>query len=171
MGTKRALFRAEAADDAAMRALGADLAGRLMRDWSNDRILVVRLEGPLGAGKTTFVRGFLRALGHEGAVRSPTYTLIEPYVLPFRDEVLRIAHLDLYRLADPEELEFIGLRDLLSEPGILLVEWPDRGGEILPRHGVRARIEYRGAGRAVEIVPQTSDASPDRDFASCSSIT
>ena len=145
-------WREDIADDAAMRALGARLAKRL--EYGNENVLVVRLEGPLGAGKTTLTRGLLRALGHEGPVRSPTYTLIEPYELPRENGVLRVAHLDLYRLSDPEELEFIGLRDWLSEPGLLLVEWPDRAGDALPSEGVRVRIEYQGAGRAVEIVEQ-----------------
>ena len=149
------LRREEVADDAAMRDLGARLGRNLGRWWGGSKqgslALVVRLEGNLGAGKTTLVRGLLRALGHEGPVRSPTYTLVESYEMCFDVGVLKIAHLDLYRIADPEELEFIGWWDLLSEPGLVLVEWPDRGGDLLPENGVRVRIEYQVAGRNVEI--------------------
>ncbi len=102
--------------------LGAQLAAALPMRCRID------LTGELGAGKTTLVRGLLSALGHTGPVRSPTYTLIEPYQVAGR----RLYHLDLYRLSDPEELEYIGLRDLLGESAVLLVEWPERGGRALP---------------------------------------
>ncbi|EAR23228.1 tRNA (adenosine(37)-N6)-threonylcarbamoyltransferase complex ATPase subunit type 1 TsaE [Nitrococcus mobilis] len=106
----------------ATEALGAQLAAALPMRCRID------LTGELGAGKTTLVRGLLRTLGHIGPVRSPTYTLIEPYQVAER----RLYHLDLYRLSDPEELEYIGLRDLLGESAVLLVEWPERGGRVLP---------------------------------------
>ncbi|MDN5869411.1 MAG: tRNA (adenosine(37)-N6)-threonylcarbamoyltransferase complex ATPase subunit type 1 TsaE [Nitrococcus sp.] len=106
----------------ATTALGAQLATALPVSCRID------LSGPLGAGKTTLVRGLLRALGHIGPVRSPTYTLIENYQIADR----RLYHLDLYRLSDPEELEYIGLRDLLDAPAVLLVEWPERGASLLP---------------------------------------
>ena len=155
MRGERLLWREAVADDAAMRALGARL-GRYLGRWPggsepDSPALIVRLEGDLGAGKTTLARGLLRALGQEGPVRSPTYTLVESYEVSVEAGVLKIAHLDLYRLADPEELEFIGWQDLLSEPGLILVEWPDRGGDLLPENGLRVRIEYRGDGREVEI--------------------
>ena len=135
-------YRAQLDDAAAMEALGA----RLARCASEG--LMVYLEGELGAGKTTLVRGFLRALGHDGQVRSPTYTLIEPYELPRR----RIYHLDLYRLGDPEELEWIGIRDLLDSASIALVEWPERGRGVLPPADLEVVIEYRNRGRQVLIV-------------------
>ena len=122
-------------------ALGARLAARLSGRC------IIYLRGELGAGKTTLVRGFLRALGYEGPVKSPTYTLVEPYILGNQ----RIFHLDLYRLADPEELEFIGLRDLLDGAAILLVEWPERGMGILPAADLDIRLDYDKDARLCRI--------------------
>lgn len=135
------------ADDAAMRALGARL-GLGLADPARQRTLVVLLHGPLGAGKTTLVRGLLEGLGHRGRVPSPTYTLAETYALPGGP---RITHLDLYRLADPDELEFIGWRDWLVEPGLLLVEWPDRVPMLEGRADLVVRIEVDGDHRHVAI--------------------
>lgn len=129
------------ADAAAMEALGAALAGALGGG------LIVHLTGELGAGKTTLVRGVLRGLGHAGNVRSPTYTLVEPYELAGR----RIYHLDLYRLADPEELEWIGIRDLLDADSLALIEWPERGAGVLPPADLEIAIAYFGTGRSVTL--------------------
>jgi tRNA threonylcarbamoyladenosine biosynthesis protein TsaE len=110
---------------------------------------VIFLEGALGTGKTTLARGFLRGLGYTGAVRSPTYTLLEPY--PCTDRVCH--HLDLYRVNDAEELEYLGLRDLLTATATLLVEWPERGADSLPAPDLRIRLDYLPAGRCILLEP------------------
>src|SRR4029453_19473311 len=92
---------------------------------------LLALRGELGTGKTTFARGLLRRLGVPGAIRSPTYTLIEPYEVGGR----AVHHLDLYRIANPDELELMGTRDLLAESGLVLVEWPGRAEGPLPAAG------------------------------------
>ncbi|MCW8883294.1 MAG: tRNA (adenosine(37)-N6)-threonylcarbamoyltransferase complex ATPase subunit type 1 TsaE [Sedimenticola sp.] len=113
---------------------------------------LIFLKGDLGAGKTTLARGFLRGMGYTGAVKSPTYTLIEPYEINDKNYY----HLDLYRLADPDELEFLGLRDLLNEQAVLLVEWPEQGGDALPLPDLLITIIYKEGGRELSIDAQTS---------------
>jgi tRNA threonylcarbamoyladenosine biosynthesis protein TsaE len=135
-----------------MRLLGARLAAAL-REAGLVEPFVLGLSGDLGAGKTTLVGGLLAALGHEGPARSPTYSLIEPYQLGGRD----IYHCDLYRLRDPEELEDLGLRDLLTDRSLLLVEWPERAGERLRAPDLVLQLEYVGEGRTVLVRPR-SDA-------------
>ncbi len=102
-----------------------------------DAPCVFTLRGPLGAGKTTWVRAFLRALGHDGVVPSPTYTLVEPY----ETGGMKVWHVDLYRLQDPLELEALGVRELLDGCAVMLVEWPERWPEIDARSDVRLRLE------------------------------
>lgn len=128
-------------DEAATEALGAELANAVPRG-------VVWLEGELGAGKTCLARGWLRALGHEGAVKSPTYTLVEPYVISGKS----VYHLDLYRVSDPEELEMIGIRDYFHDNSLCLVEWPQRAAEVLPEPDLTLRLTIGEQGRDAELL-------------------
>jgi tRNA threonylcarbamoyladenosine biosynthesis protein TsaE len=139
-------LRLTASNPEETRAIGARLAGALLAAGLCEPF-VVGLTGDLGAGKTTLVGGLLAALGHEGPARSPTYSLIEPYRLVGRD----VYHCDLYRLRDPEELEDLGLRDLLAGSSILLVEWPERAGDRLREPDLRLHLEYTDAGRQVAV--------------------
>lgn len=113
-----------------MEAFGAALAARI------DSGCVIFLTGDLGAGKTTLVRGLLRALGHEGIVTSPTFTLLEVY----ESGGLQVVHIDLYRLEDPAELEPLAIRDYLGEQSVLLIEWADRARDSLPNPDCEAHI-------------------------------
>ena len=131
-------------DAVSMEALGVRLAPVLDH-------AIVYLQGELGAGKTTLARGILRGLGYTGKVRSPTYTLVEPYAL----EQGSVYHLDLYRIADAEELEWLGLRDMLAEQALLLIEWPERGAGELPQADLVVQIAPADGGRSVDIVART----------------
>lgn len=131
-----------------MRALGRALGSALSTHRA--RALVITIRGELGAGKTTFVGGVLNGLGFQGFARSPTYTLIEPYEFDGR----QVFHMDLYRLADPGEVEALGLRDLLHDDAVLLIEWPERGAGRIPPADLALEIAYAGEGRAVDAAAQ-----------------
>jgi len=105
--------------------------------------MVIWLEGDLGAGKTTFARGLIQALGYKGRVKSPTYGLLEHYQL----DSLQVLHMDLYRISDPGELEFLGIEDLLDDRTILLIEWPDRGRGWIPDPDYIFEFSYAAEGR------------------------
>lgn len=129
------------ADEAGTVELAKRFAGYL-----GDRGLVY-LSGQLGAGKTTFCRGILRGLGHRGAVKSPTFTLVEPY----QQGSVQVFHFDLYRLSDPNELEYIGVDDYLDSDCLVLVEWPERAAGWLPEADLQIHLEVEGAGRRLSV--------------------
>jgi len=115
--------------------------------------LRIALEGELGAGKTTLAAGLLAAFGHVGPVRSPTYTLIEPYRLAGR----AVYHCDLYRIDSPDAVEDLGLRELLTPESVLIVEWPERAGPTLGRWDVRVRLDYaEDGGRRITLEAQSA---------------
>jgi len=130
-------------NEAATMALARRLAPALLDGG------VVFLRGELGAGKTTFARALLRALGVGERVKSPTYSLLERYTLDGRDAF----HLDLYRIADAGELEWLGLDELDAPETIVLVEWPERGGGALPAPDLEVALEHDGAGRRGCLMP------------------
>lgn len=138
-------------DEDATLALGASLAETGLTSE------MVFLHGDLGAGKTTLVRGFLRALGYDGAVKSPTYTLLETYELPRgggsgASACVRVYHFDFYRIVDPRELGYMGIDELVSAPAVKLVEWPSHAGDRLPKPDIEIRLKGTGTRRCADIV-------------------
>lgn len=134
-------FTLELADEAATLDFGARLATAI------EPGLVIYLHGDLGAGKTTLVRGLLHAAGHVGKVKSPTYTLVEPYTLP--DYTLY--HFDLYRFTDEEEWEAAGFRDYFNHQSVCIIEWPEKAENILPTPDINISFTIQSAGRKVSV--------------------
>ena len=144
-------FTRELPDEAATLEAGRQFAAKLQSGQT------VYLHGDLGAGKTTFVRGVLQGFGYVGKVKSPTYTLVEPYVIELNVKSRsQIYHFDLYRFNDEEEWEAAGFREYFNEQSICLVEWPEKAGNLLPRPDFDIKIDIKmsvlGNGRTLEII-------------------
>jgi tRNA threonylcarbamoyladenosine biosynthesis protein TsaE len=132
-------------DESATQALGAALARALQPG------LVIYLQGDLGAGKTALTRALLHAAGHKGAVKSPTYTLSEPYRIELDGAKINLIHYDLYRMSSPEEFLDAGFRDDFDGRNICVVEWPEKGAPVLPPPDVEVLLSVSGPGREVEL--------------------
>jgi tRNA threonylcarbamoyladenosine biosynthesis protein TsaE len=138
-------FTAYLPDESATLELGAALARALVPG------LVIYLHGDLGAGKTALTRALIQAAGHQGTVKSPTYTLSEPYRVQLDGQSVDIIHYDLYRMASPEEFLDAGFREDFDGNNICIVEWPEKGEPVLPPPDVRVLLDVSGAGRTVEL--------------------
>ena len=144
MGAKRIFLP----DEDALIALGAELAGRI------EPGMIIQLRGDLGAGKTTFSRGLIQGMGHCGAVKSPTYTLVEAYehVTP------PVYHFDLYRIVDPGELHYIGVDVYFNDESVCLIEWPEKAEGVLPQADLSIRLEHDPKGRYFSYEAHTEKA-------------
>ncbi|WP_346838525.1 tRNA (adenosine(37)-N6)-threonylcarbamoyltransferase complex ATPase subunit type 1 TsaE [Microbulbifer sp. SAOS-129_SWC] len=153
-------WKTELADEAATVAAGTAL-GRACTEQGMAAGLTLYLYGQLGAGKTTLCRGVLRAFGHTGAVKSPTYTLVEPYDFGAQ----RVFHFDLYRLGDAEELEFMGVRDYFAPGCLSLVEWPQRGAGVLPEADLEVELDVPDSGRLLVATAHSAAGEAVLEFA------
>jgi len=138
-------FTAYLPDETATAALGAALARAVLPG------LVIYLHGDLGAGKTALTRALLREAGHQGTVKSPTYTLSEPYRVQIDGQPVNVIHYDLYRMASPEEFLDAGFREDFDGKNICIVEWPEKGEPVLPLPDVKVLLKVSGLGREVEL--------------------
>jgi tRNA threonylcarbamoyladenosine biosynthesis protein TsaE len=146
------------ADEAATLAFGISLARATFRNPADSPDIaqpglgvktsggVIHMHGDLGAGKTTLARGFMRGYGVQGAVKSPTYTLVEPYEL----QQCQLYHFDLYRLGSTDEVEYLGVEDYFHENSVCLIEWPDKGGNRLPAADLSLYLSSSGTGRSLQ---------------------
>lgn len=132
-------------DEAGTSALGAALAKALVPG------LAIYLHGDLGAGKTALTRALLQAAGHQGRVKSPTYTLAEPYTVRLADRMVPVIHFDLYRMASPEEFLEAGFREHFNETSVCIVEWPEKGSPVLPAPDIEIQLTVAGHGRDVKL--------------------
>lgn len=141
------MFECVLPNDEAMLAFGNQLAEAIDKQQS----CIIFLHGPLGAGKTTLARGFLRGLGYQEKVKSPTFTLVEPYHIAQH----LVYHFDLYRVTDPEELIHMGIQDYFAHDAICLIEWPELGGDLLPTPDILCTLSFEGSGRRIKVLSQT----------------
>jgi len=137
------------ADEQATLKLGADFACTLEAGVN------VYLHGDLGAGKTTLVRGGLHGLGFIGKVKSPTYTLVEPYQVLNNKTIVNLYHFDLYRFMDEEEWDAAGFRDYFNPHSVCLIEWPDKAGSLIPQADIDVFLELNGEGRIARLIGNT----------------
>jgi len=142
-------------DEQATQNFGRSLANALRQTLLCDENaggILIFLSGELGAGKTSVVRACLRAFGVNGPIKSPTYTLLEPYEISEANQPsLKVAHLDLYRLQEPEELDYIGGRDLSEQFDLVFVEWPKKGLGALPEPEIKIQLNHKDTGRTLEL--------------------
>jgi len=135
-------------DEEALIALGAELAGRI------EPGVIIQLRGDLGAGKTTLSRGLIQGMGHRDAVKSPTYTLVEPY----EHLAPPVYHFDLYRIVDPDELNYIGVDVYFNDESVCLIEWPEKAEAALPQPDLCIRLEHDPKGRYFSYEAHTEKA-------------
>ncbi|MFQ3208113.1 MAG: tRNA threonylcarbamoyladenosine biosynthesis protein TsaE [Glaciecola sp.] len=137
-------------DESATIAMGKKLADIVQKQLKQG--IVVYLYGDLGAGKTTLTRGFVQGMGHIGHVKSPTYTLVEPYEL----NNWLVYHFDLYRLSDPEELEYMGIRDYFAQNCCCFIEWPEKGQGMIKAPDLRIDLAYSDEQRTINFQAKTT---------------
>ncbi|RJF99409.1 tRNA (adenosine(37)-N6)-threonylcarbamoyltransferase complex ATPase subunit type 1 TsaE [Noviherbaspirillum saxi] len=137
-------FHTHLHDESGTAALGTAFARALAPG------LTIYLHGDLGAGKTAFTRALLHAAGHAGHVKSPTYTLAEPYKVVVGGQPVEVIHFDLYRLASPEEFLEAGFREYFNDKSICIIEWPEKAERVLPKPDINMHLSIIGEGRDIE---------------------